>query len=241
MARVQPVLTETEKALVDQMAQLTRTKRTEVMKNAIAVYHWFVRQAITGARSSLASPRARRSRSRPRSSRHWRARVTSSARRSSECSRSGWRSRPIPARPHGFARDSRAASTASRPRCPESGARTSHRPSSGICSSESSSARSTHDSSNCWPGGSTPSRSCPRAVVQALLAHDGLWGRRARQDVSSSRPEPERNVGPLNGTESDPLRLVSAGPQGPAPPLARSMSERKQASASTGTDVKRKR
>lgn len=56
MARVQPVLTETEKALVDQMSQLTRTKRTEVVKNAIAVYHWFVRQAITGARVVARKP-----------------------------------------------------------------------------------------------------------------------------------------------------------------------------------------
>jgi hypothetical protein len=56
MARVQPVLTETEKALVDQMAQLTRTKRTEVVKNAIAVYHWFVRQAIIGARVVARKP-----------------------------------------------------------------------------------------------------------------------------------------------------------------------------------------
>ncbi len=56
MARVQPVLTETEAALVDQMAQLTRTKRTDVVKNAIAVYHWFVRQAITGARVVARKP-----------------------------------------------------------------------------------------------------------------------------------------------------------------------------------------
>jgi len=56
MARVQPVLTETEAALVDQMAQLTRTKRTDVVKNAIAVYHWFVRQAITGSRVVARKP-----------------------------------------------------------------------------------------------------------------------------------------------------------------------------------------
>ena len=48
MARVQPVLSETETALVEQMAALTRSKRTDVMKNALAVYHWFIRQAITG-------------------------------------------------------------------------------------------------------------------------------------------------------------------------------------------------
>ena len=50
MARIQPVLTPTELALVDQMAELTGSKRTEVIKNALAVYHWFVRQAITGSR-----------------------------------------------------------------------------------------------------------------------------------------------------------------------------------------------
>ena len=56
MARVQPVLTDTEAALVEQVAQLTRTKRTDVVKNAIAVYHWFVRQAITGARVVARKP-----------------------------------------------------------------------------------------------------------------------------------------------------------------------------------------
>jgi len=50
MARIQPVLTPTELALVDQVAELTGSKRTDVIKNALAVYHWFVRQAITGGR-----------------------------------------------------------------------------------------------------------------------------------------------------------------------------------------------
>jgi hypothetical protein len=50
MARIQPVLTPTEVALVDQMAELTGSKRTEVIKSALAVYHWFVRQALTGSR-----------------------------------------------------------------------------------------------------------------------------------------------------------------------------------------------
>ena len=50
MARVQPVLSETEAAIVSQLASLTRTKRTEVIRNALTVYHWFVRQAVTGAR-----------------------------------------------------------------------------------------------------------------------------------------------------------------------------------------------
>lgn len=49
MARVQPVFTPAELELVDQMAEITRSKRTDVIKNALAVYHWFVRQAMTGA------------------------------------------------------------------------------------------------------------------------------------------------------------------------------------------------
>jgi hypothetical protein len=32
------------------MAELTGSKRTEVIKNALAVYHWFVRHALTGSR-----------------------------------------------------------------------------------------------------------------------------------------------------------------------------------------------
>lgn len=50
MARLQPVLTPTELALVDQMAELTRSKRTDVIKSALTVYHWFVRQALTGGK-----------------------------------------------------------------------------------------------------------------------------------------------------------------------------------------------
>lgn len=49
MARIQPSLTKAESSLIDQVAELTHTKRTEVIKNALAVYHWFVRQAVTGA------------------------------------------------------------------------------------------------------------------------------------------------------------------------------------------------
>src|SRR5438132_5166272 len=56
MARVQPVLSATELALVDQMAELTGSKRTDVIKNALAVYHWFVRQAITGSRVVAKKP-----------------------------------------------------------------------------------------------------------------------------------------------------------------------------------------
>ena len=50
MVRIQPVLTPAELALVDQVAELTGSKRTEVIKSALAVYHWFVRQALTGSR-----------------------------------------------------------------------------------------------------------------------------------------------------------------------------------------------
>jgi hypothetical protein len=56
MARIQPVLTPNELALVDQMAALTGSKRTEVIKSALAVYHWFVRQAITGSRVVARKP-----------------------------------------------------------------------------------------------------------------------------------------------------------------------------------------
>ena len=56
MARIQPVLTPTELALVDQMAALTGSKRTEVIKSALAVYHWFVRQALTGSRVVARKP-----------------------------------------------------------------------------------------------------------------------------------------------------------------------------------------
>ena len=38
MRRVQPVLTSAELALVDQMAELTQSKRTDVIKSALAVY-----------------------------------------------------------------------------------------------------------------------------------------------------------------------------------------------------------
>ncbi len=56
MARIQPVLTPVELALVDQMAELTGSKRTEVIKSALTVYHWFVRQALTGSRVVARKP-----------------------------------------------------------------------------------------------------------------------------------------------------------------------------------------
>lgn len=55
-ARIQPVLTPSELALVDQVAELTRSKRTDVIKNALAVYHWFVRQALTGSKVVARKP-----------------------------------------------------------------------------------------------------------------------------------------------------------------------------------------
>ncbi|MGH9345834.1 MAG: hypothetical protein ACRD26_01075 [Vicinamibacterales bacterium] len=55
-ARLQPVLTPTEMALVDQVAELTRSKRTDVIKSALAVYHWLVRQALTGGRVVVRKP-----------------------------------------------------------------------------------------------------------------------------------------------------------------------------------------
>ena len=56
MARIQPVLTPAELALVDQMAALTGSKRTEVIKSALSVYHWFVRQALTGSQVVARKP-----------------------------------------------------------------------------------------------------------------------------------------------------------------------------------------
>ena len=56
MARIQPSLSRAESDLVDQVAELTHTRRTEVIKNALAVYHWFVRQVITGAKVTARKP-----------------------------------------------------------------------------------------------------------------------------------------------------------------------------------------
>jgi hypothetical protein len=38
------------------MAELTGSKRTDVIKSALAVYHWFVRQALTGSRVVARKP-----------------------------------------------------------------------------------------------------------------------------------------------------------------------------------------
>jgi hypothetical protein len=54
MARIQPVLTPAELVLVDQMAALTGSKRTDVIKSPLAVYHWFVRQKHVEYRAATA-------------------------------------------------------------------------------------------------------------------------------------------------------------------------------------------
>ena len=56
MARIQPVLSPAELVLVDQVAALTGAKRTEVIKSALTVYHWFVRQALTGSQVLARKP-----------------------------------------------------------------------------------------------------------------------------------------------------------------------------------------
>ena len=56
MPRVQPSLSAAESTVVDQVAKLTRSKRSDVIRNALAVYHWFVRQSITGARVIARKP-----------------------------------------------------------------------------------------------------------------------------------------------------------------------------------------
>jgi len=49
-------LTKAESSVVDQLAELTQTRRADVVKNALAVYTWFVRQAVTGARVIARKP-----------------------------------------------------------------------------------------------------------------------------------------------------------------------------------------
>lgn len=56
MSRIQPSLSKSEIDLIDQVAEITQTKRTDVVKNALAVYHWFVRQALVGARVTARKP-----------------------------------------------------------------------------------------------------------------------------------------------------------------------------------------
>ena len=54
--RIQPVLSQAEVALVDQVAGLTGIKRSDVIRNALAIYHWFVRNAIIGSRVVARKP-----------------------------------------------------------------------------------------------------------------------------------------------------------------------------------------
>ncbi len=56
MARIQPVLTKLECDLVDHVSTLMETKRTDVIRNALAVYHWFVRYTLIGARIVARKP-----------------------------------------------------------------------------------------------------------------------------------------------------------------------------------------
>lgn len=56
MARIQPSITKTEADLIDRVATLTQSKRTEVIRNALAVYHWFVKQTMVGARITARKP-----------------------------------------------------------------------------------------------------------------------------------------------------------------------------------------
>ena len=50
------MLTQAETALVDQMADLTGSKRTDVIKSALAVYHWFMRHSLTGSQIVARKP-----------------------------------------------------------------------------------------------------------------------------------------------------------------------------------------
>jgi hypothetical protein len=45
-----------ELTLVDQVAALTQVKRTDVLKNALNVYQWFVRQALMGSKVIARKP-----------------------------------------------------------------------------------------------------------------------------------------------------------------------------------------
>jgi hypothetical protein len=56
MARVQPVLSDAETALVDRVARATQTKRSDVIRQALGVYHWFLKHTLTGARIVARKP-----------------------------------------------------------------------------------------------------------------------------------------------------------------------------------------
>jgi hypothetical protein len=56
MARVQPVLSEGETALVDRVARATQSKRSDVIRQALGVYHWFLKHTLSGARIVAKKP-----------------------------------------------------------------------------------------------------------------------------------------------------------------------------------------
>ena len=41
---------------MDQVAELTHSKRTDVIKSALTVYHWFVRQSLIGSKVVARKP-----------------------------------------------------------------------------------------------------------------------------------------------------------------------------------------
>lgn len=49
MRRIRPPVGKPESALLDKVADLTPFKRADISKNALASYHWIVRQTIAGA------------------------------------------------------------------------------------------------------------------------------------------------------------------------------------------------
>ena len=49
MPRLQPSLSQADTELVDRLASLTQSKRSDVVRDALAVYHWFVRHVVVGA------------------------------------------------------------------------------------------------------------------------------------------------------------------------------------------------
>ncbi len=56
MAKLRPILSDSEGALVDQVAALTRSRRTHVLKNALTVYSWMVQQTVIGSRVFVRKP-----------------------------------------------------------------------------------------------------------------------------------------------------------------------------------------
>lgn len=47
--RIEPVLTPSEFALVDEMAAIMGCKRAEVIKGALEAYRWFIQQTLAGS------------------------------------------------------------------------------------------------------------------------------------------------------------------------------------------------